>query len=251
LPVNLCKNNLLVKSRVKRNSFINPHSSGLFLYAKAKKMHIAVKAGEEQKREFLSKGVPQAVIVQWLGPDDLLEQVEVDAYFDLLFKNEFTTATGFIKQKIVFINAVSYTSRDIGHANYIRINAWNGFLTRSIVEAAGGGRESRKQAEGILQVLGWKFIWAPDEPGMISARILSMVVNEAYFALGEGISSRDEIDTAMRLGTNYPYGPFEWGQKIGIGEIYILLNKLQQQSANRYAVAPLLEQDARNNGIIA
>ena len=49
----------------------------------------------------------------------------------------------------------------------------------------------------------------PDIPGFISARVVSMIINEAYFALEEEVSSKEEIDTAMKLGTNYPYGPFD------------------------------------------
>jgi len=214
-------------------------------------MHIAVKADEEQKKELMLKGWPQTVTLQWLAPEDELAAVEADAYFDLLFSNEFIANSGFIKQKTVFVNAVSCTAQEIGMANYIRINAWPGFLQRDIVEIAGGDNESHEEAEAVLNTLGWKYVWAPDEPGMVSARIISMVINEAYFALGDGISTRGEIDTAMKLGTNYPYGPFEWGQQIGIEKIYHLLKKLQGQNAKRYEIAPLLVQEVVNNGFIA
>jgi 3-hydroxybutyryl-CoA dehydrogenase len=53
-----------------------------------------------------------------------------------------------------------------------------------------------------------------------------MIVNEAYFALEANVSTKHDIDVAMKLGTNYPYGPFEWGKKIGLQEIYNLLTTL-------------------------
>lgn len=83
---------------------------------------------------------------------------------------------------------------------------------------------------------------SPDESlsDQISLRIISMIVNEAYFALGDGISTKEEIDTAMKLGTNYPYGPFEWSQKIGLKKIYALLQNLGREK-ERYAAAPLLK----------
>ena len=56
-------------------------------------------------------------------------------------------------------------------------------------------------------------------PGFITARVIAMIINEAFFALQENVSSKEEIDTAMRLGTNYPYGPFEWTKLIGIDKI--------------------------------
>lgn len=78
-----------------------------------------------------------------------------------------------------------------------------------------------------------------DLSDQISLRIISMIVNEAYYALGDGISTKEEIDIAMKLGTNYPYGPFEWGQIIGLKKIYALLLNLGR-TEERYEIAPLL-----------
>ncbi len=58
-----------------------------------------------------------------------------------------------------------------------------------------------------------------DEPGFVSARIVSMIINEAYFTLEAGTSTKEEIDIAMKLGTGYPFGPFEWGEMIGLSRI--------------------------------
>ena len=67
-----------------------------------------------------------------------------------------------------------------------------------------------------------------DEPGLISAKVISAIVNEAFFALKEKVSTKDEIDIAMKLATNYPFGPFEWAEKIGYQKIYDLLSKLSE-----------------------
>jgi len=87
--------------------------------------------------------------------------------------------------------------------------------------------------------LGWRYQLVPDITGMISSRIISTIINEAYYTLGAGVSSRNEIDIAMKLGTNYPYGPFEWSQKIGLKRIYELLNQLSKEK-KLYEVATLL-----------
>ena len=68
-----------------------------------------------------------------------------------------------------------------------------------------------------------------------------MIINEAWFAFEEGVSSKEEIDIAMKLGTNYPLGPFEWGALIGEKNIYALLKKLSAGN-KRYLPAPLLHQ---------
>ena len=83
----------------------------------------------------------------------------------------------------------------------------------------------------------------PDRPGMVFPRILSMIINEAAQLYYEKIASRDDIDTAMKLGTNYPYGPLEWADRIGIDLIYNILTALQKSSGDdRYAPHPLLKE---------
>ncbi len=67
-----------------------------------------------------------------------------------------------------------------------------------------------------------------------------MIINEAFFAFGEKISTIEEIDMAMKLGTNYPNGPFEWAEKVGIENVYLLLEKLSGKEG-RYIPAPALK----------
>jgi 3-hydroxybutyryl-CoA dehydrogenase len=68
----------------------------------------------------------------------------------------------------------------------------------------------------------------PDVPGFISARVISKIINEAWISVDEGVSTPGEIDIAMRLGTNYPFGPLEWAEKIGVGKVRSLLERLEQ-----------------------
>jgi 3-hydroxybutyryl-CoA dehydrogenase len=83
----------------------------------------------------------------------------------------------------------------------------------------------------------------PDIPGFVTARVISAIINEAYFALEEKVSSREEIDIAMKTGTNYPYGPFEWADKIGLKNVYALLDVLSRDEAG-YTPASLLKESA-------
>ena len=64
-----------------------------------------------------------------------------------------------------------------------------------------------------------------------------------FFTLDEKVSSKKEIDIAMKLGTNYPYGPFEWCEKTGLNNIYELLTKLSITHP-RYEPAALLKKEA-------
>lgn len=73
-----------------------------------------------------------------------------------------------------------------------------------------------------------------------------MIINEAYFAVNDEVSSKKEIDTAMKLGTNYPYGPFEWAALIGKNNILELLQKLSLTDT-RYQPAELLIKEVNEN----
>jgi 3-hydroxybutyryl-CoA dehydrogenase len=69
-----------------------------------------------------------------------------------------------------------------------------------------------------------------------------MIINEAYFAWGDEVSSKTDIDTAMKLGTNYPFGPFEWANRIGIENVYGTLAAMYQDTQEeRYKICPLLK----------
>jgi len=140
-------------------------------------------------------------------------------------------------QSPVLINAVTQPLSAMNvPANVIRINGWPGFLKRTVWEVAGNIDEA---ASKLFEHLDKKITVVADEPGFISARIIAMIINEAYFATGDKVSSRQEIDTAMKLGTNYPFGPFEWAEAIGPDKVLALLQQLSKTD-KRYEPAPLL-----------
>ena len=147
-------------------------------------------------------------------------------------------------EKPVLINSVSYSLSSMqAPTNVIRINGWPGFLNRSAWEVAGKIDDA---ATRLFEHLDKKIIMVADEPGFISARIIAMIINEAYFATGDNVSSREEIDTAMKLGTNYPFGPFEWARAIGPGKVLELLQQLFKTD-NRYEPAVLLLEEVTAN----
>lgn len=205
-------------------------------------MLITIKANERQREEWLSKNITSNANIIWIDEHDSLLKYTSDVYFDLQFNEEEITQNEFLPNGVVFANAVIATCAELPD-NYIRINAWDGFLRRDIVEIAAPAIHEKNVVE-VMSALNWKCILVHDTPGMIAPRIISMIINEAYFGLGEEISTKTEIDTAMKLGTNYPYGPFEWSEKIGLGKIYLLLKKLSEQDA-RYNVAQKMEEEIK------
>ena len=84
-----------------------------------------------------------------------------------------------------------------------------------------------------------------DQVGMVTPRIICMIINEAYYAVEENVASRSDIDLAMKLGTNYPFGPFEWCDKIGIKNVHRLLKEVfANTNDERYKICSLLEIEA-------
>ena len=73
----------------------------------------------------------------------------------------------------------------------------------------------------------------------IFARVLGGIMNEAMWAVTEGVASAKDIDTAMKMGTNYPQGPLEWADKIGVEKVQRLLSALNETVADdRFASPP-------------
>jgi 3-hydroxybutyryl-CoA dehydrogenase len=205
-------------------------------------MQIVVKASREQKATLESMHWAENLQIHWVMGNQY--SIDADAYFDLCYEEEGWTFHE-IKDRPVFVNAVIQISQELP-ANAIRINGWNSFLNRSIWEIASNDTSRNQNALQILERVGRKGIIVPDEPGFIAVRIIAMIINEAYFALEEGISSKNEIDIAMKLGTNYPYGPFEWAGIIGLHKIAKLLETLYLKD-ERYETATAIMQELGNN----
>ena len=134
-------------------------------------------------------------------------------------------------------------------------------LQRTLVEAGRLGRKSgggfydyatdgsRSGVwEGVARHVSGPALDTLDE-GAIVARVLAAIVNEAASAVAEGVATPDAIDTAMRLGTNYPSGPLEWGERIGLAPVVGTLDTLHESVPDgRYRVTPLLRSLAERGG---
>jgi 3-hydroxybutyryl-CoA dehydrogenase len=209
-------------------------------------MKIIVLGTSAQHHEFRTKPLPEGAEIFFIH--DIHQLTGTPPAF-VVFDLSFEPASERLEilsslNKPIFINGVTTTLKALGlPQNFIRINAWPGFFNREIVEVATGYESQNNIVQTVFQLLQWPYEITPDTPGMISARVIAMIVNEAYFALGEEVSTKEEIDIAMKLGTSYPYGPFEWASKIGLKNIYKLLQKLSSHNS-RYTIAPLLEKEA-------
>lgn len=123
-------------------------------------------------------------------------------------------------------------------------NGENSFYDRPVLELSSTPGTENDLSQ-LMARLGGPCEIVQDKVGMVTPRVIAMIINEAYFTLEEGTASREDIDLGMRLGTNYPMGPFEWKDAWGIDRVKQLLEALLASTGDeRYLVCPLLKQEA-------
>ena len=107
-------------------------------------------------------------------------------------------------------------------------------------------------AEAFFATLGRRAEWVGDGPGLVGGRIVAQLVNEACFALGEGVGSAADIDLGMELGLNHPRGPLAWGDAVGPGAVLdTVLALWEEYREERYRPAPALVRAVRAESDLA
>lgn len=151
----------------------------------------------------------------------------------------------------VFINTSKISLAELsnlaGHQTKASLFGFNGiptFLSRSIMEISVLNPTDVPLVSQLCRKLGTEFLIVDDRVGLITPRIVCMIINEAYYTFQEGTASREDIDLAMKLGTNYPYGPFEWCKRIGVKHVYELLEAVYEDTHDeRYKICSLLKKE--------
>jgi 3-hydroxybutyryl-CoA dehydrogenase len=229
---------------------------------KEQKLEWLALCNQKEQQESLEKSVStihnDTVELHWLTSPEKIEGVSI--YLDFLFesatiekKPQVETMAHLditahlekwkaIDAELIVVSAMCNSLASLPN-NFIRINGWPGFLGRPLVEASTQNEQKKKVAEEVFKLFGRKTEWVKDQAGFITARVVASIINEAYYSLGEDVSDKENINLAMKLGTNYPHGPFEWASLIGLKNVYSLLKELSKEN-ERYLPAALLEEDA-------
>ena len=106
-------------------------------------------------------------------------------------------------------------------------------------------RFAAEAAEHVFASLGFACEWVEDAPGLVLGRIVCQLVNEAAFAIGEGVGAADDVDAGMTLGLSHPRGPVAWSEVIGLEHVLAVIDGLwQERREERYRAAPLLRRQA-------
>ncbi len=152
---------------------------------------------------------------------------------------------------VIVFNAVAMTIEEtlglgVSPDKLIGMNLLPTFINRDLAEVTTVKSETLQ----ILKDLGWNPRQVGSRIGLVSPRVIFMIINEAYYTVQEGTASKSDIDTGMKLGTNYPKGPFEWLSLIGIENVYRSLEVLYEDTREgRYKICPLLKQEMLKAGL--
>jgi 3-hydroxybutyryl-CoA dehydrogenase len=118
------------------------------------------------------------------------------------------------------------------------------YLQRSMVEAGTLGRKSGRGFYDYDGEQGAEDGGRAESSEDVALRVISCIVNEAFLTLSEGVATAEDIDRAMKLGANYPKGPFQWADEIGTDRILNTLDSLRTTHGDAYLAAPQLRRRA-------
>jgi 3-hydroxybutyryl-CoA dehydrogenase len=136
----------------------------------------------------------------------------------------------------------SYTKRP---DKVMAMHFFNPVHVMRLVEMVRGLETSDETVDKIklaAERMGKETVTINEFPGFVTSRISALVGNEAFYLLQEGVGTPEEIDKAIKLGLNYPMGPFELGDLVGLDTRLNNLKYLHEKLGEKYRPAPLLEQ---------
>ncbi|HZY98876.1 MAG TPA: 3-hydroxyacyl-CoA dehydrogenase NAD-binding domain-containing protein [Candidatus Baltobacteraceae bacterium] len=104
-----------------------------------------------------------------------------------------------------------------------------------IVDSESVSDDALELAQELFATIGRGVMLVEDVPALFLGRIVGSIINEAVTAVHEEVATPDDVDTAMRLGTNYPIGPIAWGREIGGARVTRILQRLADAEGAEFA----------------
>lgn len=175
-----------------------------------------------------------------------------DLVFDFLIDTQPQSFSMYVGKKITaFLSTVRITLMELAKKAdgpmACTVFGFNGFPTmfnREFLEVSLLKSDDQALLEKLCHDLETSYLVVDDRVAMVTPRVVCMVINEAYYTVQEGTATREDIDLAMKLGTNYPFGPFEWCELIGLKHVYELLEALYHDTKDeRYKISALMKKE--------
>jgi 3-hydroxybutyryl-CoA dehydrogenase len=213
-------------------------------------VYISWNEGLTQKPEFKSGHIKITNVI----PANISLAIEL-TNIDLLAKkknierlDKTLAITAPILSSSITITATEQSSWISGKHRLVGIAALPTLIQKPLVEVAPtiySPKETLEVTKRFFQSIGKEIEIVQDRIGMVLPRMLCRIINEAAFAIIENIATPQDIDTALKLGVNFPLGPFEWAEQIGWKQVYAVLTALHTDlQEERYRITPLLKQMA-------
>lgn len=216
-------------------------------------MKVLARGSKNRIKELQEKLKNSSCEIKAIDDSDLLSE-NVHAYdviFDLKFdeKPDQLKYYASLKGIPVFVCAVKQSLAQAVHllsrkpeCFLIGMNAFPGFINKDLAEISLYDEHRKEDLDKLMKSFAWDYKLVQDRVGMVTPRIICMIINEAFYTLQEGTATQEDIDISMKLGTNYPFGPFEWAHRIGLKHVYETLEAIYQDTHDeRYKVCPLLK----------
>ena len=216
-------------------------------------MNILIIGDEQRTNEFKTKIKLVENITLQITDSALSASVnelnQFEAIFDLSFNGNLQSVENYrqLQNRIVVLNATTnnlhqfYSALNKSNVLLAGMNCLPGFIDKPLAELSVLNEAHQRMIEKLFHQLQWQATFVADRIGLVTPRVVCMIINEAFFTLQENTASINDIDTAMKLGTNYPYGPFEWLKIIGVKNVYTTLEAIYNDTHDeRYKICPML-----------
>ncbi|RPI04433.1 MAG: hypothetical protein EHM64_09980 [Ignavibacteriae bacterium] len=162
--------------------------------------------------------------------------------------NDAIADTAPILSSSITVTATEQSSWISGKYRLVGLSALPTLIAKPLVEIAPtiySPKETIEVTRRFFQSIGKEIEIVQDRIGMVLPRMLCRIINEAAYAIMEDIASPQDIDTALKLGAQFPFGPFAWAEQIGLNQVVAVLAALHADlQEERYRITPLLKQMA-------
>ena len=223
-------------------------------------MHILVIDGNHVEAEFRAKfgpaheysfwnSNPPETAAAWEATEKQIQQLV--KIVDAIFAFGENTSGEFLERRKPGVPYFKETSAATAVQIGERLRPFFGFcglptlLNRRLLEVSLYHEADRAKLAETCAALGTDYRVVADRVGLVTPRVICQIINEACFTVQEGTATMQDVDLGMKLGTNYPRGPFAWANAIGVERVYAVLEAMWQDTHDeRYKVCPLLKRQA-------